>query len=220
MPTSGRSSSVFSTTSVGCDQQLGMSSHSLVLPDKGVWINRLSDKAPHPLDMHMDGIRDRSDESFRAVYGVLANDLLSFAFGMVSDRRTAEDIVQQAFVELVRSAHKIRGDGRSLRAWLFRSVRYGCMDEYRRRSRRPEIPHDEIPDAPLDLDPLADHLDPSLEGALAGLSKRQRTAVVLRHVLDMSGDEIANVLGTTRRAAYAVLSRAEANLRAALGGEE
>lgn len=197
-----------------------MSSHSLALPNRGVWISRLSDTAPHPLDLHVQGIRDRTDQAFRAVYDALADDLLSFAYGMVSDKRTAEDIVQQSFVELVRSAHKIRGEGRSLRAWLFRSVRYGCMDEYRRRARRPEIPHDVLPETTLDVDPLENHLDPVVEEALASLSKRHRTVVVLRHVSGLSGDEIADVLGTTRRAAYAVLSRAEANLRAALGGGE
>ena len=196
-----------------------MSSDVLLLPAQGVWITRLTETGPHPLDPHVAGIRTRSEEAFRAVYDALADDLVSFAFGMLSDRKTAEDVVQQAFVELVRAAPKIKGDGRSLRAWLFKSVRFGCLDEYRRRSRRPEIPHETLPDLAVGQDPLSDHLDPSLEGALNQLSKRHRTVVLLRHVVGLSPEEIAQVIGSSRRATYAVLNRAETKLRSILDGE-
>lgn len=191
--------------------------HAVSLPAEGVWISQVTSTEPHPLDRHMDGLRARSDDAFRAVYDLLADDLLSFAFGMVSDRKTAEDIVQQSFVELVKAAPKIKGDGRSLRAWLYRSVRFGCLDEYRRRSRRPERPTDELPETVSEDDPLEAHLAPELEAALSSLSRRHRTVVILRHVVGLSGEEIADVLETSRRAAYSTLHRAEENLRKALG---
>ena len=196
-----------------------MSTIALALPVEGVWMTRLTEAAPHPLDSHVDGIRNRSDDSFRAVYNHLVNDLVSFAFGMLSDRKTAEDVVQQAFVELVKSAHKLKGDGDALRAWLYKAVRFGCLDEYRRRSRHPEIPHDSLPDQAVSADPLADHLAPEVEAALLSLNKRQRSAVLLRHVAGLSGEEIAKVLGVTRKAAYGTISRGEARLRAALDGD-
>jgi len=174
----------------------------------------------HPLDSHVDGIRIRSNDAFRAVYEMTVDDLASFAFGMVGDRRTAEDIVQQTFVELVKSARGFKGDGRALRAWLYRSVRYGCLDEYRRRSRHPEVLHDLVPDVAVDDRYLVDHLDPELEAALATLSHRQRTVVILHNVAGLSGEEIAKVLGTSRRAVYGLIERGEARLRNALGGEE
>ena len=194
-------------------------SYSELLPAQGVWITRLTETGSHPLDAHVAGIRTRSDDAFRAVYDAIADDLMSFAFGMLSDRKTAEDVVQQAFVELVKSAHKIKGDGRSLRAWLFKSVRFGCLDEYRRRSRRPELPHENLPETGYQTDPLSEHLDPALESALSQLNHRQRTVVLLRHVVGLSPDEIAKVMQITRRATYAVLSRAETKLRSILDGE-
>ena len=193
-------------------------SYSGLLPTQGVWITRLTETGPHPLDTHVAGIRSRSDAAFRAVYDAVADDLLSFAFGMLNDRKTAEDVVQQSFVELVRSAHKIKGDGRSLRAWLFKSVRYGCLDEYRRRSRRPEIPHETLPDHGQSTDLLVEHLDPALESALNKLTKRHRTVVLLRHVVGLTPEEIAKIIGSSRRATYAVLSRAEERLRSNLDG--
>jgi len=196
-----------------------MSSITINLPVQGVRITGLTETVPHPLDAYVAGIRTRSNPAFRAVYDAMADELTSFAFGMLSDRKTAEDVVQQAFLELVKSAHKIKGDGRALRSWLYRSVRFGCLDEYRRRSRRPEIPHEVIPDSQMPADPLADQLDPTLENALNELNKRHRTVVLLRHVVGLTPDEIATVIGSSRRATYAVLSRAEDRLRKILDGE-
>lgn len=161
-------------------------------------------------DQLVDGIRDRSDTAFTTVYQLLASDLTSFAFGMLRDRGAAEDAVQQAFLELARAASTIEGDGRSLRAWLYRSVRFNCLDEIRRRKRHPEDPTDRLPEAGTS-DPI-DFPDPALQSALMELSDRQRAIVVLRYVLDASFEDIAKVMGSNRTAMYAACARAERSL--------
>lgn len=169
------------------------------------------------LDDWVDGIRHRSDAAFRAVHKSMANDLASFAIGFLHDRRAAEDAVQQAFLELVKAADTITGDGRSLRAWLYRSVRYTCLDELRRRRRKPvDLGADELDHPPILVDPLAHQLAPELEAALNQLSERQRSLILLRHVVDLTGNEIAEVMNMTRTAVYAALSRAETRLRTLL----
>lgn len=189
----------------------------LVLPIEGVWIGRLSDTSTHPLDDWVDGIRAGSEDAFARVYGEMADTLVSFAFGMVGDRRTAEDIVQQSFVELVKAAPGFRGEGKALRAWLYKSVRFGCLDEYRRRKRRPEIPSEQLPDRHIADDPLeALELEPALEQAMGELSKNQRTLIVLRHVVELSGEEIGSIMNMSRKAVYAAISRAESSLRSQL----
>ncbi len=167
------------------------------------------------LDAWTDGIRRRSEDAFRAVYELVADDLASFATSLLRDRRAGEDAVQQAFLELVRSAADFKGDGRALRAWLFRSVRFNCLDELRRRRRRPESPTAELPESPVASSELSEH--PRLHDALATLSERQRSLVLLRHVSGLSGEEIGRVMGMPRTAVYAALGRAERKLRAELG---
>ena len=66
-----------------------MYSSTLVLSIEGVWIGRLTNTSAHSLDRWVDGIRQRSDEAFRGVYEAMVNDLVSFAYGMVSDQWTA-----------------------------------------------------------------------------------------------------------------------------------
>ncbi len=169
-------------------------------------------------DSLVDGIRRRSDRAFAAVYRLVASDLLSFANGMLRDRGAAEDAVQQAFLELARAAPDITGDGRSLRAWLYRSVRFSCLDEVRRRKRRPEYPTEVIPESGQEEDIVGG--DPDLHEALQLLNERHRTILVLRYVVGCSVDEVARILQTNRTAVYAASARAERRLRAQLTAVE
>ena len=162
-----------------------------------------------PLDALVDGIRNRSERAFSTVYQLTAGGLASYAYGMLRDRSAAEDAVQQAFLELTVAAPQLPGKGRSLRAWLFRSVRFTCLDELRRRRRRPEDPTGELPD-PGAADALP---DPDLARALGRLTDRHRSLILLRHVAGLTADEAARVLGTNRTAVYAATARAERRLR-------
>ena len=169
-------------------------------------------------DSLVDGVRARSEQAFATVYQLVASDLLSFANGMLRDRGAAEDAVQQAFLELARAAPTIKGDGRSLRAWLYRSVRFSCLDEIRRRKRRPEQPTGELPERGVDDGVLEG--DPLLQEALMKLGERHRAILVLRHVIGCSVDEVAQILGSNRTAIYAASARAERRLRRELAGVE
>ncbi len=176
------------------------------------------------LDEVVAGVKARREDAFTAAYHLTASALTSFAFGMLHDRRAAEDAVQQAFLELVQAAPTLRGDGRSLRAWLFRSVRFTCLDELRRRSRHPEHLTASLPEPPALADPsptgAESGLDPELEHAMGRMTERQRTLLVLKHVVGLSGDEIARIVGGNRAAVYAATARAERRLRALLPAVE
>jgi RNA polymerase sigma-70 factor (ECF subfamily) len=137
---------------------------------------------------------------------------------MLRDRGAAEDAVQQAFLELARAAPTIKGDGRSLRAWLYRSVRFSCLDEVRRRKRRPEQPTLDVPDHGIE-DQIVEG-DPRLQEALMKLGERHRAILVLRHVIGCPVDEVAQILGSNRTAVYAASARAERRLRRELTGVE
>lgn len=183
--------------------------------------NHLPTRVMKPNDSNLDtlvpALRRRDPVAFRRLYEELADPLGSFAFGMLRDRGAAEDAVQQAFLEFVKAAPDLRGDGRSVRAWLYRSVRFTCLDEIRRRARRPEDPVDRLPEVgaqsanPIDL-----MMSAGLEVALSALTPDQRVVILLRHVVGLSGAEIARVVGSNRPAVYAMVARAEASLRRCL----
>jgi RNA polymerase sigma factor (sigma-70 family) len=58
-----------------------------------------------------------------------------------------------------------------------------------------------------------------MEGALAALPPRQRTAVVLRYFEDLSEEQVADAMRSSRRAVNALVSRAMSTLRRELGEE-
>lgn len=168
--------------------------------------------------MWVDGIRRGSNDAYRAVYDATASHLLSYANGMLRNRASAEDVVQQAFLELVKTGADFRGRGEALRVWLFKTVRFRCIDQARKASSR-EVPLLDVPETVTEHDHLAGMLDPRLEEALAELSERQRSMILMRHVVGLSGLEIARIVGLNRPAVYAVIRRAENRLREEMGGE-
>ena len=148
--------------------------------------------------------------AFTELYELMAQRLFRYAHRMLHDRGASEDAVQHAFLELVRAQPELEAD-RSLEAWLFKSVRFTCLDEIRRRSRRPEVPSDDLPDAGVeDAVPL---VDPELENALSALTPEQQEVLHLKHVEGYDGAEIAEILDSNRTAVYAMAARAEARLK-------
>jgi RNA polymerase sigma-70 factor, ECF subfamily len=123
---------------------------------------------------------------------------------MAGNDADAADATQEALLAIVRGLPRF--DGRSsFRTWSYRVAVNACLDELRRRKRRPTtgLPDLERFDRPTyggGPDDVADRLE--LDVALAALPDDFRAAVVLRDVADLDYAEIAEVLqippGTVR----------------------
>jgi RNA polymerase sigma-70 factor (ECF subfamily) len=149
--------------------------------------------------------------AFTELYELMAERLFRFAHRMLRDRGAAEDAVQHSFLELVRAQPRLASD-RSLEAWMFKSIRFTCLDEIRRRTRRPEVPSDRLPEHGEE-DALMLLIDPDLERALATLTPEQQEVLHLKHVEGYDGEEIAEIVDSNRTAVYAMAARAEARLK-------
>jgi len=116
----------------------------------------------------------------------------------------AADATQEALIAIVRGLPHF--DRRAAaRTWMYRVATNACLDELRRRGRRPRLGLDdtmaERPDPAPSLDrSVTDRL--TLDDALARLPEEFRVAVVLRDVQGMDYAQIAEVLqipiGTVR----------------------
>jgi RNA polymerase sigma-70 factor (ECF subfamily) len=151
---------------------------------------------------------------------------------MTGSDADAADAAQEALISVVRGLPRF--DGRSaFSTWLYRIAANACVDELRRRRRRPdpglpEVEHAPRGHAPLTDQSVTDRLD--LDAALGRLPHDYRVAVVLRDQLGLDYAEIAAVLeipvGTVRsrlsrgRSALADLLTAGGNQRAAGTVEE
>lgn len=125
--------------------------------------------------------------------------VFSIALRIARDRGTAEEIAQDVFLELYRSAEKLQGPDH-VRFWLRRVTVHRATDALRRQSRQPEsgaeIWMDEQHGNPEDLSPaLSEAVVSRLETMVGSLPETMRVAVVLRYGEDMSPEEIGRLLG-------------------------
>lgn len=158
---------------------------------------------------------------------VLSERLLPRAFRhaarVLGDRTEAEDVAQEAMLRLWRAAPDWRTDGAAKPStWLHKVVANLTIDRLRRSGRSVELGDDDFADdAPGAEARLmqAGRLD-ALDAALATLPDRQRQAVVLRHIEDLSNPEIAEVLGVGVEAVESLTARGKRALKAALSGQK
>lgn len=140
---------------------------------------------------------------------------------VTGDPTDAADALQEALVAIARGIRRF--DGRSaFGTWAYRVATNTCLDELRRRRRRPDPV---ALDASTTFRPLsspapgteavAERLD--VDAALARLPHDFRVAVVLRDVCDLDYARIAEVLDLPLGTVRSRIARGRAQLAALLG---
>lgn len=143
------------------------------------------------------------------VYGFLAYRL--------SDRETVEDLTQATFERALR--HWSRFDARraSERTWLL-SIATNLLIDYRRRDRSVLVETIDERSLPAVAGPEERGIaSVELSGALAELTEREREVLALRYGGDLTGVEIAQLLGLSLANVQQISSRALRKLRTLLG---
>jgi RNA polymerase sigma-70 factor (ECF subfamily) len=149
-------------------------------------------------------------------------EIYAYLARMLRDPELAADLTQDAFIRAYR-AHADLQDVAKARAWLYQIAHRVALDEIRRRKIIRFVPwigesRGSSPSAErLVLDA---RLSGDLERALRRIPERQRSALLLAEVHDMTGLELAAALGTSHIAARALLTRARESLRRALAEEK
>ena len=115
------------------------------------------------------------------------------AYLVVHDAAAAEDIAQEAFLAAIRNLDRF-DRRRPFGPWLHRIVVNRAIDWTRARQLRGEA---ELVDAEAAPETRAG-IDDSLLGALAALPPEHRAVIVLRHLLEYTPGEIAELLGLPR----------------------
>jgi RNA polymerase sigma-70 factor (ECF subfamily) len=154
----------------------------------------------------------------RSVIGTVAK--------MLGNPSEAEDIAQQVFVRVWKSAGRYEAQAK-FTTWLFTITRNLVFNEVRRRQRKPTVSVDEreetthrtVEDLQAispDDEMLQAELEEAINRAIQNLPEKQRMAVVLRRYEEMPYDEIAVVLEMSIPAVKSLLFRARTQLKEAL----
>jgi RNA polymerase sigma-70 factor (ECF subfamily) len=157
------------------------------------------------------------------------NHAYSFAYRMLGEQEGAADAAQQAFISAYRHLAEMRGE--SFRSWLLRIVANACLDELRRRKRRPSVSLDGMAEGEEEehsgesLAILADPVEGpeaaavrsdlrrAIEDCLALLPPDQRATVLLVDVHAQDYAEAAGALKVALGTVKSRVARARAELR-------
>lgn len=156
------------------------------------------------------------DEFVSDMFRAHGASLVRLARLFVDDRNAAEDLVQESFIRLARSAHRIADPARAP-AYL-RSIVLNLARDHNRRglvSMRHRLPLTHPQQGVEDELDLRDDQRRVLD-ALRELPARQRTCLVLRYYDELGVEEIAASLGLSRNSVKTHLQRGLAALESHL----
>jgi len=190
----------------------------------------------------MSRARAGDGEAFRALTEPYRRELQVHCYRMLGSFQDAEDALQDALLSAWQSLEGFEGRA-SIRTWLYRIATNRCLNARRSASRRPakewDVPHVEPPEPTrlgevVWLEPYPDAL---LEGAIDGplgpearyeqtesislafvtalqaLPPRQLAVLILRDVLGLHANEVADMLDSTVDSVDSALKRARASLQ-------
>jgi RNA polymerase sigma-70 factor (ECF subfamily) len=141
-----------------------------------------------------------SDQAaFANLYQTVASRLTGIAYRVVNNKETANEVVQEAFVQIWNKAGEYRSDKAEPMTWMASIVRYRAFDRLKFEKRRFEGA-----DFKADLDNFDDfesaqksaaqtlELDQSLSHCLKELEPDQRESILMAYYYGYSREEIAD----------------------------
>lgn len=129
------------------------------------------------------------------------------AYLVVHDAAAAEDIAQEAFLAAIRALDRF-DRRRPFGPWLHRIVVNRSIDWARARALRREVGADVVGELASPADPAPGPYSAPVMAALRALPPEQRAVVVLRHLLEYTPGEIADLLDLPRGTVNSRLRRA------------
>ena len=172
-------------------------------------------------------VKEGDASAFTELVDKYKQPVMNLVYRMLHDATEAEDLAQNVFVQVYRSASRYRVSSK-FSTWLFTIARNLCLNEIRRRGRHPadsiHAPHPEQEDQPWQQfedkqtfsapdNLLQGELAEKIEAALAQLPENQRSAILLCRHEEMSYEEIARVLGCSLSATKSLIHRGRETLK-------
>ncbi len=204
--------------------------HALVARARSVKFEpRMADKL-EPDAALMLRVKEGDNAAFTELVDKYKQPVMNLVARMLRDQTEAEDVAQNVFVQVYRSAHRYTSTAK-FSTWLFTIARNLCLNEIRRRSRHPTESMDaarpDQADQPLQQyedkksftppqNLLQSELEQKTAEAIAELPENQRLALLLCRQEDLSYEDIAKVLDCSVSATKSLIFRGRETLKARL----
>ena len=151
---------------------------------------------------------------------------LHIAKGITKNQQTAEDSVQDAFIEVIKNKEKIFAlDCNFLLPYIVTIVKHKCFDIMKKQNRISDTPIDELEleidsgEIPVDDKVISQMGYDRLVELISGLHENYRTVIEMKYILELSIKEIADELDISQENVKVRIHRAKSQLRKLLGSE-
>jgi RNA polymerase sigma-70 factor (ECF subfamily) len=186
------------------------------------------DPTPDTLVQLLDRVATEDAAALRALYDLTSSKLFGLALRILVKREWAEEVLQDAFVNIWRYAGDYKAGLSAPMTWMAAIVRNRALDYLRRQKANGASAETEWSDALDDTLPT-NEADPSeqmlmsqearqLAICMERLEANQRQAVALAYLRDQSHSEVADVLKVPLGTVKSWIRRGLEKLKTCLGG--
>jgi RNA polymerase sigma-70 factor (ECF subfamily) len=176
----------------------------------------------------IDRAKGGDEAAFTELYVQHFDRVYAYMRMALNDASAAEEATQKVFMTAVRELRQFDADKSEFSTWLFEIAHSQAVEQLRNRAARDEeaapkaVRRSPAEFSEDELRALRVTSDENLILLIDCLPEAQRQAIVLNHVLDFKGSEIAKLLGRSERAVRQLERRGVSFLRerlAAVGRE-
>jgi RNA polymerase sigma-70 factor (ECF subfamily) len=163
-------------------------------------------------------------EAFGELYERYTERIFNYVYYRTGNVHDAEDLTARVFQRAMNHIHSYTDRGVPFSAWLYRIAHNLVANWHRDRSRKQEIPIDDLPVLPT----KADHPETTLvrteeQDSLLRLIRRlpseRQTLLILKFVENLSNAEIGQIMGRSEGAVKSLYHRTLLSLRDEIGDQ-
>jgi len=161
-------------------------------------------------------------EAARALTYRHAPRVLALSRRLLRDIAEAEDVSQEAMLRLWKIAPNWRQGEAKVSTWLYRVASNLCMDRLRKKrgTNLDDIPEPADDKPSVEATMLSKDRATALEQAMEQLPIRQKLAVTLRHIDELSNPQIATIMDISVEAVESLTARGKRTLASLLLGQK
>ncbi len=167
------------------------------------------------------------EDAFKKLFEAYRGPLLNFIYRHLPDKRVAEELTQEVFIRIYKSAGTYRPEA-MFSTWIYRIATNICLNELRTARYKYEVdfkgpdehddsmqydPVDERSRVKTDEHMVSAHNQSMVQKALGKLPKKQRLALVMSLYDQLSYREIGRRLGCSEAAVKSIIHRSKLAIR-------
>ncbi len=167
-----------------------------------------------------------SAEAISEIYDRYHERIFRYLWARSSEKQVAEDLTAEVFVRMIANLHQYHvpagtAPESAIQAWLYRIAHNLLVDYYRKENRRQDLNLEQAELLSEEHGSLVQTVEQRLlfeqiQGALHELNTEQQDVLILRFLIGMPLQEVAQVLGKTLAVVKVTQHRGLKKLRAVL----